>query len=178
MPLPDAPPPKSSRVYQQTTGKTLQSLTVGNLDTISDPVFLDRNSEDELRRINLVGQASNLQSQSGPIPGTGQVKQTLVTDGTTGHQDVFIPEAGEVGLVSTISVKPTASGTINLSMSLEDSTTGARAILDASTGSVTAGTIIDLINGPTLVSKECFLQAYIGTNSGGVTFDIACHRVR
>lgn len=113
MPLPDAPPPKSSRVYQQTTGKTLQSLTVENLDTISDPVFLDRNSEDELRRLNLVGQASNLQSSSGPIPGTAVIKSVTVTDNSIAT--IFQPDPGQVWLWMNWSASTSGQGgaTIN-----------------------------------------------------------------
>lgn len=149
----------------------------GAIDAITDPIHIQSSNLQTLMDVVLVNEAT-MRSAGQPIPGTGQVKQTLITDGETGHKDVFIPAAGEVWLITTISAKPTATGTINLSMSLEDSTTGARAVLDSGTGNATSSVVIDMINGPVYVSKECFLQAYVGTNSGGCTFDIACHRVR
>ena len=170
-----APPASTGLTGDQTPAAV---FTVEDFDLVKNQVHLEEENFQLMEALNVMGQITNMQSQSGPIPGTGQVKQTLLADGSTGHTNVFVPATGEVWLISTISVKPTATGTINLSMSLEDETSGARAILDSGTGSVTAGTIIDMVNGPVYVSKECFLQAYVGTNSGGGTFDIACHRVR
>ena len=170
-----APPASTGLTGDQTPAEV---FSISDFETVKNQVHIEEKNFQLLEALNIIGQITNQQSQSGPIPGTGQVKQTLVTDGTTGHTDVFVPGAGEVWLISTISCKPTATGTINLSMSLEDATSGARAIIDSGTGNVTSGTVIDMVNGPVYVSKECFLQAYIGTNSGGCTFDIACHRVR
>ena len=163
-------------IWDQLNTETIADNAGTEIQVQSNPVHLQESNREQLQDIHLINRAT-LRDGS-PIPGTGQVKQTLITDGTTGHQDVFFPEKGEVWLISTISVKPTATGTINLSMSLEDSTSGARAVLDTGTGNVTSSVLIDMVNGPVYVSKECFLQSYVGTNSGGVTFDIACHRVR
>ena len=171
-------PDHYNRILEQ-----LNTLTIADgsdptkIDAITDPIHIQSKNLQTLMDVVLVNEAT-MRSAGQPIPGTGQVKQTLVVDGATGHTDVFVPAAGEVWLITTISAKPTATGTINLSMSLEDSTTGARAVLDTGTGNATTATLIDMVNGPVFVSKECFLQAYIGTNSGGCTFDIACHRVR
>lgn len=162
----------------------LQSLTLskggGSAQDIQkqiDPIHLQKSNRHAMEQVILVNKATMRESGQ-PIPGTGEVQTTLIAADTTGHNTIWQPLKGEVWLVSTISVKPTASGSINLSMSLEDSTSGERAILDASTGTVTGGTIIDLINGPVYVSHECFLQAYISTNTNGVTANIAAHRVR
>lgn len=168
--------PRLSILEQLNTLTLKDGSNPKNIDTVTDNVHLQAKNLSALMDIITINNAA--MRDGNPIPGTGQVKETLVTDGDTGHTTIFQPEKGEVWLVSTISCKPTATGTINLSMSLEDATSGARAIIDAGTGNVTSGTIIDLINGPVFVSQDCFLQAYIGTNSGGVTFDIACHRVR
>lgn len=89
MPLPDAPPPKTSRVYQQFAGKLLSTITPTNFETVKDPVYIDRNSEDEIRRLNLIAQATNTQSQSGPIPGTFTIASCSATD--AGRQDLFVP---------------------------------------------------------------------------------------
>jgi hypothetical protein len=171
-------PDHYSRILEQLNTLTLANgSTAQTIEQVTDPIHIEAGNLQALRDVVLINSAT-MRNAGQPIPGTGQVKETLITDGETGHKDVFIPEAGEVWLITTVSAKPTATGTINLSMSLEDSTSGARAVLDTGTGNATTAVIIDMVNGPVYVSKECFLQAYIGTNSGGCTFDIACHRVR
>ena len=108
MPLPDAPPPKTSRVYQQFAGKLLSTISSTNFDTVKDPVYIDRNSEDEIRRLNLIGQATNMQSQSGPMPETSKVVSTgdLADTGTV---SVFRPEVGEVWQLMAMSLDPNGS---------------------------------------------------------------------
>ena len=171
-------PDHYNRILEQLNTLTLaDGSDPTKIDAITNPIHIQSSNLQTLMDVVLVNEAS-MRSAGQPIPGTGQVKKTDIVDGGTGHYTVFQPAAGEVWLITTISAKPTATGTINLSMSLEDSTTGERAILDTGTGNVTTGTIIDMVNGPVYVSKECFLQAYVGTNSGGCTFTIACHRVR
>lgn len=160
----------------------LNTQTLGNgsdatvIKTVTDNIHLQNSNKDLLAVVDLVNRAT--MRDGNPIPGTGQVSTTLITDGDTGHYTIFQPPAGEIWEVCSISVKPTATGTINLSVSLEDSTSGARCVVDTGTGNVTATTVIDIVNGPLFISNECFLQSYIGTNSGGCTFNIACYRIR
>jgi hypothetical protein len=106
MPLPDAPPPKTSRVYQQFAGKLLSTISSTNFDTVKDPVYIDRNSEDEIRRLNLIGQATNMQSQSGPMPGSMKIVSTTITDNTT--TVAFSVNQGEVYQLMTLGAE--ASG--------------------------------------------------------------------
>lgn len=160
MPLPDAPPPRSSRVYQQTTGKTLQSLTVGNLDTISDPVFLDRNSEDELRRINLVGQASNLQSQSGPISGT----QNLLDTDSISNSEITVhkPESGQVWQLVAASIT-TLDGASTMILKLNDDTSTPGVQID--TFNSTSNPIE--LNEPIFYTSDVWLKVRTSDASGG-----------
>lgn len=96
MPLPDSPDPKNSNLYKQLSSEQLSSASVTNFRTVIDPVYLDSSSEDELRRINLLGQATNLQSQSGPI-GPGEiVKITDDTGSGTPTGTILQPNVGEV----------------------------------------------------------------------------------
>ena len=94
MPLPDTPNPETSNVYRQLSSENIGSADVDNFDIVRFPVNLDSSSEDELRRINLVGQAANLQSQSGPIPGTMKCESVALSAGTNG--DFFVPQEGAV----------------------------------------------------------------------------------
>jgi hypothetical protein len=78
-PLPFAPPPKDSSLYQQLESTTLQTLTADQLDTIRAKTFSQGTdgNEDEYRRLLLLGLAAQQISVSGPIPNTGQhVSQT------------------------------------------------------------------------------------------------------
>ena len=83
MPLPDTPNPEKSNIYRQLSSEDIQSADIDNFDVVRFPINLDASSEDELRRINLVGQAANLQSQSGPIPGTMKIERTNTSSAQT-----------------------------------------------------------------------------------------------
>jgi hypothetical protein len=96
MPIPDANEPKDSNVYKQLSSEQLGTISKSNFDIVQDPVFIDQNNEDELRRINLVGSATGMKSYSGPIPGTAFIHVT--SNPSSSAQDGFIPEAGEVWL--------------------------------------------------------------------------------
>ena len=166
-----------SRILDQLNTLTLEAGSDARaLDIVSNNVHIESKNLQTLMDLVLVNEA--IMRDGNPIPGTGQVKKTLVSADSTGHFTVFQPNKGEVWLVSTISVKPTASGNLNLAMSIEDATSGERALLDADTGTVSAGTIIDMKNGPVYISNDAFLSSYVGTNTGGVSFFVACHRVR
>ena len=174
MPLPDAPPPRSSRVYQQTTGKTLQSLTVQNLDTISDPVFLDRNSEDELRRINLVGQASNLQSQSGPIPGTGEVKEVLDTTGSgTPISTLLEPGAGEAYEITAANWETKNSNAAYWRIQ-DPNTSGTGVLVEYKTAQGT----LDITTTPIRIVYPQKFVVYYGSATGDNQTNLAFHRIR
>lgn len=70
MPLPNAKPdPAGSNVYRQLNSIKLGDLTNEQFDVVYDNVFLNDMSEDELRRLALVGAArqSFSPSSSGPI---------------------------------------------------------------------------------------------------------------
>lgn len=112
MPLPNTPAPEESNVYRQLSSEDIQSADVDNFDIVRFPVKLDSSSEDELRRINLVGQAANLQSQSGPIAGTMKNEAVNLSAGSNGT--FFVPEEGEVWQVLDVAFnKGSGTGTGN-----------------------------------------------------------------
>jgi len=164
------------RFYEQLNTFKIADNPASAVQQVSNPVHLQSSNKEVLDAIIQVNRAG--MRDGSPMPGTGVVTNVQIAADTTGHVTIYTPNAGEVFLVSTISVAPTAAGNINLSLSLEDSTSGAKAVIDASTGTVSTSTIIDILNGPLYISAECFLQAYIGTNTNGVTVNIGMHRVR
>jgi hypothetical protein len=101
MPLPFAPPPKDSSLYQQLESTTLQTLTADQLDTIRAKTFSQgtEGNEDEYRRLLLLALAANQLSLSGPMPGTVDVVN--FTSDTSGAvvamtEDGFFKEPGSV----------------------------------------------------------------------------------
>ena len=96
MPLPDAPKPSKSLLYSQLASSQVNGVSKKNFDLVTDPLFLDKNSEDELRRILLAGSVTGMLSSSGPIPGTACIHVT--SDPSSTAQDGFIPNPGEVWL--------------------------------------------------------------------------------
>jgi hypothetical protein len=91
----------------------LNTFTVGPAkgqsgDTVPDTVFdvddfsrirnqlnIQLNNLEALNMLNTIGQITNMQSMSGPIPGTGVIKQVQVTQAST-SATLFRPNAGEV----------------------------------------------------------------------------------
>jgi hypothetical protein len=98
MPLPNAKPdPAGSNVYRQLNSITLGDLTNQQFDKVYQNVFLNDMSEDELRRLALVGAArqSFSASSSGPIPGGQRIIETDISTPNS-YVTVFTPDEGEV----------------------------------------------------------------------------------
>lgn len=115
MPLPDAvPKPAGSNIYHQLNAFKLGELTNEQLAIVRNPLFLNDRSEDELRRLALIGQArqSLSVSSSGPIPNTGSV--ISATQSTTNVVTTLLePGPGEVWQVTGGSITGTGiSGTV------------------------------------------------------------------
>lgn len=102
MPLPFAPPPKDSSLYQQLESTTLETVTPDQLDTIKAKMFAQGTEglEDEYRRLLLLGLASDTLSISGPMPGTMKIVETEIayseSSAATAYKTMFVPQAGEV----------------------------------------------------------------------------------
>jgi len=108
MPLPNAKPdPEDSNVYKQLSSIKASDLTRSQLDVIRDPLFLNDQSEDVLRRIALIGLVTDQLSISGPIPRTAQQAISSVTysGSSTVTQEVFKPSVGEVWQYNQASVR-------------------------------------------------------------------------
>jgi len=111
MPLPFAPPPDESKLYQQLESTTLNTLTPDQLDTIRAKTFSQgtEGNEDEYRRLLLLGAASDSLSLAGPIPGTGQIKTATCTVSSVDYT-AFTPGPGEAWQV--VGISGAASGSL------------------------------------------------------------------
>lgn len=113
-PLPFAPPPKDSSLYQQLESTTLQTLTADQLDTIRAKTFSQGTdgNEDEYRRLLLLGLAADQLSLSGPLPGTGKVVNIETT--SNGFYTFDVASAGEVWKCTGASISTNDGGTVVL----------------------------------------------------------------
>ena len=123
MPLPEAKPtPDKANIYEQFSNIQASDLTRSQLDIIRDPLFLNSESEDVLRRILLIGQVTDQLSTSGPIPRTGQIVQQAFDEGNEGDLvTIFKPSIGEVWLMTNASSSH-SGGSSGISIFIADQT--------------------------------------------------------
>lgn len=121
MPLPDATPsPDQSNVYEQLRTIKASDLTRTQLDVIRDPLFLDSASEDVLRRILLIGMATDQLSTSGPIPRTAEIINQAFNESNENDLITLLkPGVGEVWMLNCASVS-FSGGTSVVSLFLAD----------------------------------------------------------
>ena len=105
-----------------TTGLTGDQLPqtifdVADFETVKNQVTLQLSNLELLNVLNTIGQVTNTQSQSGPIPGTQKIIQTTYT--STGDDATFFrPDPGQVWvIVGGDTLTSGGTGTINFSIS-------------------------------------------------------------
>jgi len=180
MPLPFAPPPKDSNLYQQLESTTLQTLTADQLDTIRAKTFSQgtEGNEDEYRRLLLLGLAADQLSLSGPMPNTGRIQSTAFT-GATQTKTVASCNEGEVWQVTGASgLVSGGSGTAVFVLALTDGVSVVRVESLSFTGNNEFN--ITSTAGPMYIDENISLQV---VTSGGsfpteATCLIALQRVR
>tara|TARA_Y100001973_G_scaffold60611_1_gene89094 strand:+ start:67 stop:615 length:549 start_codon:yes stop_codon:yes gene_type:complete len=182
MPLPFAPPPKDSSLYQQLESTTLQTLTADQLDTIRAKTFSQgtEGNEDEYRRLLLLGLASNALSISGPMPGTMVVKSVATTSSGT-QVSAFTPGVGEVWqLVGSISTSASGiSGTVFLEIKLRDTVNGVtNEFISTSTTTGTDAPMTETTQNPVFIDENINLQVEATGTFTQVNFAIPLIRVR
>jgi len=162
MPLPFAPPPDESRVYDSLKSVLLSDVTSTQLDSLRSTVFAQGTdgTEDEFRRLLLLGLASQQSSISGPIPGSFKI--ALGTTSSSGSiVTAFTPNAGEVWqIVAAVGGSGSGTtGTIYLEVKLYDIVNSRRVEWIAT--STTTGTDIPLTEvtqNPVYIDENCRLE--------------------
>lgn len=187
MPLPDAvPKPAGSNIYHQLNAFKLGELTNEQLAIVRDPLYLNDRSEDELRRLALIGQArqSLSVSSSGPIPATAKVINTPFgashTPDDGAYYSIFTPNAGEVWRFGGFFMY-SAAGSTGFNLRFLDNPTSATAgtevgiiIADGSSGDT-----FDNGFGPITFDENITLQFDPqGTITGDSTAQTYLYRVR
>jgi len=92
-------PPSSTGL----TGDSLtqEIFTIDDFETVKNQVHIEEANFQLLEALNIIGQITNQQSQSGPIPGTQQVFESpTVTDST--RTIAFTPDPGTVWSIMNI----------------------------------------------------------------------------
>lgn len=167
MPLPDAGDPMDSRVYEQFRSKQTSTLVSTDFETVKDPVFLDGNSEDELRRLKLVGELTNHQSSSGVIADAGSYVNNDEAYNVTGPY-VFA-NIGEVWRVQLLILSNQTDATLGSIPQLVVTTTpgdssgvyAAEYLLDSATN-ISAGGDLRLTDNMLGLSQELTLTSTVG----------------
>jgi len=123
-PLPDAPEPKDSRIYKELSSKTALpgasgAVTSDLLDSFKNSLFLDPNSEDELRRLVLIMNATGAGSVSGPLADSCVFKSSGDMTGTNVTATIFQPGVGEVYQLIECEVLGTPSDTPRVRLFVE-----------------------------------------------------------
>lgn len=166
------------RILGQWATKTLggsTKLSVDEYHAIQDPVHIQEGNLDVIHLSNAVGQATNTQSQSGPMVGTMAIK-TSTSSGSGTFHTIFRPDAGEVWqLIDASFDLDNATGAVNLRLYLSDGTDSV--VIDHESESASGEFTTDTI-GPILFSYEVYLQGWQQGTFDGVTWKAAVVRVR
>ena len=185
MPLPDSPPVETSRIYQQfkglnALGNTSSAITSDLMDNIRLQQFVDFNSEDELRRLLLVGMASQTMSASGPIANTGRIEVITATENST--LEVFRPGPGEVWQLTAASAT-SSGGAVRFKLGLitGDSVAITTQFIEIADVSPTTTTIqfsfIDL-PGPLFIDQDAYMVCNFSSMTAGEEGICRCSFIR
>ena len=160
MPLPFAPPPKESKVYTDLKNLKITGVTADQLDTLKGVLFAQgvEGSEDEMRRLSLLGGVSSKASSSGPIPGTAQlIATTGISNSLT---TVFQPESNQVWQLYAVSIS-TLDGASSMILKLYDGAT--QVVIDS--GTSTSGEME--LNEPVFITSDAYLVVRTSNASSG-----------
>ena len=187
MPLPDASDAEKARIYEQfqslnALAGSSDGLTDQLMDALRLQTFVDTNNEDELRRIALVGSATQTLSFSGALPGTGQI--IVHTIDSNAQQTIFQPGIGEVYQLVGISFSRTAgTGSSTYTMYLEDGTNEVYWFYQTSSDSQTSFSAdANFPDFPMYFDRGLYLSGAVsnGASGGGIagSWKVAVIRVR
>lgn len=116
MPLPYAPPPKESKVYTDLKNLKVSEVTAGQLDTLKGVLYAQgvAGSEDEMRRLKLLGEVSNKTSLCGPMREIEVAQITQTSD--VGFYDIFKPTEGVWQFMAGDLLASGGTGQVNFSL--------------------------------------------------------------
>lgn len=168
------------RLLSQWTTKTLggsTKLSVDDYHLIQDRVHIQEGNLDAIHLTNAVGQATNTQSQSGPIPGTMKLHNADY-DGT-GNNFIDIAEnPGEVWMLNSLSMAEQGTGTATITFAIYEPASGDQSVF--AIGSTTSQEQVAIDTLTPIYFGYGFQMNALVNNTGGtsVHIDFTAIRVR
>jgi len=147
-------------------------FSVEDFETIKNQVHLEERNFQLLQALNTIGQITNMQSQSGPIPNTAQVVNKNIT--TSGTNDVFAPNNGEVWQLSAAASSSGYTGLSFLILKITDTTNSLSVEIASQTSYNTEFTL----NEPIYIGYPCKLIIQSGGTGTGGSTDISAALIR
>ena len=167
MSLPFAGDPDISQIYADLKGVKLADLTADQFDQLRSRIFSEgvNGTEDEYRRLLLLGQAAQKVSSSGPLPGS-DVVVSVNSDTNNAIIPIKKPEKGEVWQLSSGSWTGSGfSGTICFYLLAANQSSNIESGTDRSAASIIVEYCATAGNG-VLNETTPFGEIYVGENTG------------
>jgi len=180
---------RTSNVLKQTNTKTVSAppastglsgdqlpdevFTVDDYDLVKNQVNLEEDNYQLLEALNTMGQITNMQSQSGPIPGT--LKIVTSTGTAAGNNIAFQPNAGEVWELIAASFGAEGAGSWRGILALKDADGNYVELVDKSTSGT--GQSLDFQT-PIFITSDVYLEFTIVTVDTRLSVKAAVVRVR
>jgi hypothetical protein len=146
---------------------------VSDFDKVRNQINLEAANIQLLDVLNILGQITNTQSTSGPIPNTSSIK--VSSQSSTGNFIAFRPDSGQVWQVMAMSLLPSGSGSYRGIGALVDENGNAVELFDKS-GTGTAESLD--YDTPIFLTRDVYLQFTVVTVDTSLTLKAAVVRVR
>ena len=159
-----APPATTGLIGDQTPASV---FSVDDFDLIKNQVHLEEKNFQLMEALNVMGQITNMQSQSGPISNTAQVVNINLT--TAGSEDVFSPKNGEVWQLSAAASSAGYTGLSYLILKIQDTTNSNVVEISSQTSYNTEFSL----NEPIYIGYPCKLVIQAGGSGSGGSTDIS-----
>tara|TARA_Y100000310_G_C20409653_1_gene681308 strand:- start:228 stop:770 length:543 start_codon:yes stop_codon:yes gene_type:complete len=180
MPLPFAPKPSESKVYQSLKGELVSGVTADQFDSLRAMVYAQGSdgAEDEYRRLLLLGLASNQVSASGPIPGSVSIQTIRASTSGTAVAG-FNPAPGEVWQIGGFSITGMSgrSGSCTHQVFLTDGATDLEIVDDAASAN-TLPLSDDYQSSPTYIDSNITVKYECTGTFTTSDLGFLCSRVR
>ena len=151
-------------------------FSVDDFDIVKNQVHLEEKNFQLLEALNTMGQITNMQSQSGPIPGTQKIVAATVT-GSGLKSTLFRPDTkGEVWqLVDASFDLQGSSGSVNLRLYLTD---GSNSVISEHESASADGEYTITNASPIFLTYDVYLQAWSQGTFDDVVWTAVVCRVR
>ena len=147
-------------------------FTVSDFELVKDQINLEEANIQLLQVLNTIGQITNMQSTSGPIPNTQQVTNTNMT--TEGFKDIIVPKQGEVWQLSACATSAGYTGMTFAILKIQDTSNS----LDVEISSQTSFNTEFALDEPIYIGYPCKLFVQTGGTGTGGSCDVNAALIR